>query len=169
MLSSSIKYLFTCLNRSSIVVGGFLVRDSKNDISDWCFSWRSTRWCPCCKTLLGAQLVWTISWSPWGIHFPASWCSVGCLCFACGDLNIGSVPQRLPIDLKNCSWSFSESGGTTREPSHVGWLERLCITVHHSLCLGSWVTYSAWYDRMDRLFHRMSWILVLWTPLRAHS
>ena len=61
-------------------------------------------------------------------------------------LSTDIVPQRPLIDPENYRWNSLGGDGTMREPDLGGWPEKLCITVHHSLCLSvvhdmiKWIT-----------------------------
>ena len=110
---------------------------------DWCFAWRSIRWRPYYNIQLKTLLA---SWNPLTFHFPVTWCYVGCLCFAFGEWNTYSGLQRLLRCPRMCSQNFVGDREISRKFGHVGWSERPCTSVYHSLCQESWVAWSAWCD-----------------------
>ena len=167
--SLSIEYLFACLNTSSLLWVISSQGTRKMECPGWCFAWKSIGWHPYCMIQLETLLAQTVSWNPLVFHFPTTWCFAGYLCSDFSERNIGSGLARLWRLPKMCSWYSMGGGETRRELSHVGWLEKPCTSIHHSLCRGSWVAWSAWCDQIGRSFHRTLWIWAPWTLWAAHS
>ena len=171
---------------SSIIVSDFFTSDSKNGVLGLMLRLKIYKMRPYCKIQLGALLAWTTSWSLLVSHFPITWYFAGCLCSTFGEQNIGNDLQRLLRCPRKCSRNSMEGDGTRKELSHVGCLEIPCISVHHSLCRGSWTAWNAWCgymgverpgehviqpstDRVGQGSHRRYFYLPLLSKLRGLS